>query len=170
MCSIGFFQSLHDNCLFFKQTKESFTILLVYVDDDILTGSSIAEIDVVKSFLHREFIIKDQENAKYFVGLEIYQSPKGMYINQRKYTMDIIQDLGMEQALPNSTPLAPSLKCTYAEGPLLSNPEKYRRLVGRFLYLSCTMPDISYSLHQLSQLSKNLVNNTGKQLFIWCVT
>ncbi|KAK6121535.1 hypothetical protein DH2020_044726 [Rehmannia glutinosa] len=48
-------------------------------------------------------------------------------------------------------PLPAGVKLLANSGPLLTDPEKYRRLVGRLLYLNFTRPDITYSVQQLSQ-------------------
>ncbi|KAL0411096.1 UNVERIFIED_CONTAM: Retrovirus-related Pol polyprotein from transposon RE1 [Sesamum latifolium] len=69
----------------------------------------------------------------------------------RKYIEDIIADTGMDDAKPALTPLPQGLKFSADEGILLPEPSRYRRLVGRLLYLGFTRLDISYSMQQLSQ-------------------
>lgn len=74
--------------------------------DDILvtrTGSSL--ITQVKTFLNTIFLIKDLDPLRYFHGLEVARSAKGIYLNQRKYTLDILQDIGLTDARPSNVPI-----------------------------------------------------------------
>lgn len=146
-----FSQSSSDHCLFIKNTTESFTALLVYVDDVLITGTSKKEINDVKNYLQKTFTIKDLGYARYFLGLEITCGTEGTYINQRKYTLDILFDAGLLGSKPVFTPLPKNIKLVFDQGNPLPNPDKYRRLVGRLLYLNFTRPDITYAVQQLSQ-------------------
>ncbi|KAL0440754.1 UNVERIFIED_CONTAM: hypothetical protein Sradi_0014300 [Sesamum radiatum] len=101
-----------------------------------------------------------------FLGLEIARSTSGAYLAQTKYTLDIIKDTGMLNSKATSTPFPPGLKLTTDSGAQLQNPDMYRRLVGRLLYLGFTRPDISHSVQQLSQYCLILVTWTGLQLFM----
>ncbi|KAL2225951.1 uncharacterized protein LOC110011864 [Sesamum indicum] len=97
------------------------------------------------------FAIKDLGPAKYFLELEIAHSIAGMTITQHKFIRDIIKDTGLQSSNSTATPVPMGLKLTAYDAPTLPNPEPYRRLVGRFLYLSFTKPDISFAAQQLSQ-------------------
>ncbi|KAL0436991.1 UNVERIFIED_CONTAM: Retrovirus-related Pol polyprotein from transposon RE1 [Sesamum radiatum] len=147
----GFIQSSHDYCLFIKVTPLGLFALLVYVDDVLVAGPSQEEITNIKRYLDGLFTIKDLGAAKYFLGLEIARSDKGLTLTQTKYIKDIIADTGLSNAKAATTPLPPGIKfSTTAENQLL-NPESYRRLIGRLLYLSFSRPDISHATQQLSQ-------------------
>ncbi|KAL0313066.1 UNVERIFIED_CONTAM: Retrovirus-related Pol polyprotein from transposon RE1 [Sesamum radiatum] len=147
----GFVQSAHDHCLFTWQTASGLLMLLVYVDDILVTGPSLTDIQFVKDHLHQLFTIKDIGVARYFLGLEIARGSSGIYVAQTKYIMDIVKDLGLLEAKAVSTLLPMGLKLTADCGALLINPDSYRRLIGRLLYLAFTRPDISHSVQQLSQ-------------------
>ncbi|KAL0299852.1 UNVERIFIED_CONTAM: Retrovirus-related Pol polyprotein from transposon RE2 [Sesamum calycinum] len=82
---------------------------------------------------------------------EIARSTKGMSITQHKYAMDIITDSGMVSATSVSMPLPLGLKLSATSGNFLKEPDKFRRLIGRLLYLGFTRPDLSFALQQLSQ-------------------
>ncbi|KAL0344222.1 UNVERIFIED_CONTAM: Retrovirus-related Pol polyprotein from transposon RE2 [Sesamum angustifolium] len=147
----GFSQSPHDHCLFTKATTTGLLVILVYVDDLLLTGCSESLINEVKVYLDDAFTIKDLGYAKYFLGLEIARSSAGTSVTQHKYVRDIITDAGLENCRPVSTPLLVGLNLTSHAQPALADPEPYRRLVGRLFYLGFTRPDISYGAQQLSQ-------------------
>ena len=146
----GFTQSAHDHCLFIKRSSNSFLALLVYVDDVLITGTNEDDILQVKQFLHSVFNIKDLGYAKYFLGLEIARSPKGMFLHQRKYVLDILTGVGLLHAKTASTPIQRGHKFS-TNSHLMGEPDRYRRLIGRLLYVTMTRPDITFVLQQLSQ-------------------
>ncbi|KAK3032829.1 hypothetical protein RJ639_037006 [Escallonia herrerae] len=129
----------------------SFTAILIYVDDLLLTGNDLQEIERLKKFLLKRFRIKDLGDLKYFLGIEFSRSKKGIFMSQRKYALDILQDSGLLGVRPDKFPMEQNLKLIPTDGILLSDPTKYRRLVGRLIYLTVTRPDIVYSVWTLSQ-------------------
>ncbi|KAK3021290.1 hypothetical protein RJ639_047281 [Escallonia herrerae] len=129
----------------------SFTAILIYVDDILLTGNDLQEIERLKKFLLKRFRIKDLGDLKYFLGIEFSRSKKGIFMSQRKYALDILQDSGLLGVRPDKFPMEQNLKLTPTDGILQSDPTKYRRLVGRLIYLTVTRPDIVYSVRTLSQ-------------------
>ncbi|KAL5831145.1 hypothetical protein ACOSQ4_016499 [Xanthoceras sorbifolium] len=147
----GYQQSKADYSLFTKTQGTSFTAILIYVDDILLTGNDLHEMERLKRFLLKRFRIKDLGNLKYFLGIEFSRSRKGIFMSQRKYALDILQDSGLLGACPNNFPMEQNLKLTPTDGVLLNDPTKYRRLVGRLIYLTVTRPDIVYSVRTLSQ-------------------
>ncbi|XP_057986074.1 uncharacterized mitochondrial protein AtMg00810-like [Hevea brasiliensis] len=130
---------------------EEFLALLIYVDDVIVTGTSITAITSVKKALHDKFTIKDLGPLKYFPGLEVARSDSGIIVSQRKFILDLIQDTGLSNAKAVTSPLPIALHLSPDTGDLLPNPNQYRRLVGRLLYVNLTRPDISYAVQHLSQ-------------------
>jgi hypothetical protein len=151
LLSMGYSQSAADHSLFLKKVGSSFTALLVYVDDIVLAGNNSLEINSVKSFLDKSFQIKDLGKLRFFLGLEIARSKHGILLNQRKYTLELLEDSGNLAAKPSSSPYDSSLKLHDSESPPYNDPSAYRRLIGRLLYLTTTRPDITFAVQQLSQ-------------------
>ncbi|BBH03528.1 RmlC-like cupins superfamily protein [Prunus dulcis] len=147
----GFQQSKADYSLFTKVRGASFTAVLLYVDDMIITGNDNTAIEELKRFLHNNFRIKDLGHLKYFLGVEVAYSKQGIAISQRKYTLDILEDAGMIGAKPTKFPMEQNQRLTPSDGELLKDPSQYRRLIGRLIYLTITRPDIIFSVHVLSQ-------------------
>jgi hypothetical protein len=77
----GFFRSKADYSLFIKKDGTSLTILLIHVDDILITGNNIESIKGLMQFLHTRFRIKDLSDLKFFLGIEIARSKKGIYIS-----------------------------------------------------------------------------------------
>ena len=151
LVSQGYKQSNADHSLFILDTNDSFTALLVYVDDVILAGNSISEIDRIKALLDAEFKIKNLGKLKYFLGIEVAHSTTGISICQRKYCLDLLKDTGLMASKPVTTPLDPSIKLHQDNSKPFEDILRYRRLVGKLLYLTTTRPDIAFVTQQLSQ-------------------
>lgn len=89
----GLLVSHSDSSLFVRASKTEFISLLFYVDDIIVTRSSTSLILQLKKFLHSKFTLKDMGPLKYILGLEFSRSKQGIYLHQRKYTLDTIKDV-----------------------------------------------------------------------------
>ncbi|XP_031108680.1 uncharacterized protein LOC116013171 [Ipomoea triloba] len=140
-----------DPSLFTKHSGKSFLALLVYVDDILVAGTDSNQIKDLKQLLDRSFKIKDLGALNYFLGIEAFRSSKGINICQRKYALEILQENGFLEAKPSRTPSVPGQKLNNLEGTLIEQPEIFRRLVGKLLYLTNTRPDIAHAVQQLSQ-------------------
>ena len=148
----GFMQSQADFSLFTKRKPDgSFTALLIYVDDMLLTGNDQDEIKSVKRTLDDLFRIKDLGQLKYFLGLEVARSSHGISLCQRKYTLELLQQAGLLGCKSVSTPMDPSLRFQKDDGKPFSDPVAYRQLVGQLLYLTTTRPDFCFVVTASSQ-------------------
>ncbi|KAL3378593.1 hypothetical protein AABB24_004490 [Solanum stoloniferum] len=156
----GFMQSTYDYSLFTWKRNEGMVIVLVYVDDLLITGNSESMITEAKEVLHQQFKLKDLGELKYFLGIEVLRSAQGVILNQRKYILELISETGLTGAKPSCTPLESNSKLTSVEfdkangvigDAVLHDITGYQRLVGKLLYATITRPDISYAVQSLSQ-------------------
>jgi hypothetical protein len=150
-----FKQSKNDFSLFIKNKNGIFISLLVYVDDIVITENNIQAINEVKSFMSSKFLIKDLGKLKYFLGIEVPESNGSLYLNQRKYCLEVLVEFGLLACKPCNTPIktkdnTSKLDLSSANLPLSSN-NNYQKLVGKLIYLTHTRPDINYAVHVLSQ-------------------
>jgi hypothetical protein len=189
----GFKQSGYDYSLFTLHKDQVQLNVLVYVDDLIVSGNDISAIQSFKSYLSTCFYMKDLGLLRYFLGIEVARNSTGIFLCQRKYALDIISEVGLLGAKPAQIPMDQNHRLSLVDGPLLSEPEKYRRLVGRLIYLYVTRPELSYCVHMLAQFMqqprlphwdatlrvvKYLKGNPGQgiflradwdlQLYAWC--
>lgn len=125
--------------------------VLVYVDDLIIAGSDHGAIVRFKTYLSTCFYMKDLGVLKYFLGIDVARGPEGIFLCQRKYSLDILTEAGMLGCKPIDTPMEQNHRLAYASGEPFEHPDQYRRLVGRLVYLSVTRPELSYSVHTLAQ-------------------
>ena len=137
--------------MFYRKSDAGIILLVVYVDDIVITGDDNEGILNLKSFLHTKFHTKDLGLLKYFLGVEVAKSEKGTFLSQRKYVLDLLAETGKIGAKPRSTPMIPNSHLTKNDGEPFEDPEKYRRLVGRLNYLTLTRPDIAYAVSIISQ-------------------
>ena len=128
----NFVKSTADHSMFIKHTQNSTTIILVYVDDIIVTGNDNEEIKRVKQSLKDEFDIKDLGKLSYFLGIEIAHSSKGLFLSQRKYVLDLLKETGKIGAKPAGTPMETNIKLGPQDGEPLPDIGQYQRLeIGR---------------------------------------
>ncbi|GAA0172344.1 transmembrane signal receptor [Lithospermum erythrorhizon] len=148
----GFVQSYSDYSFLFTYFRKTTRLnVLVYVDDLIISGNNRADIAAFKDYLHMCFHMKDLGKLKYFLGIEVGRNPEGIFLCQRKYALDIISEIGLLGSKPVAFPMEQNQKLGLSTSPELVDGEKYRRLVGRLLYLAFTRPDIFFAVHVLSQ-------------------
>ncbi|KAJ9553824.1 hypothetical protein OSB04_017869 [Centaurea solstitialis] len=147
----GLRRSAYDHSVFFASSSSGCILLVVYVDDIVITGSDETGIMKLKDFLASQFQTKDLGPLKYFLGIEVSRNRKGICLSQRKYCLDILNDSGMIETKPCEAPMIPNMKLNVKDGDLLEDPEKYRRIVGKLNYLTITRPDIAFPVSVVSQ-------------------
>ncbi|XP_076929081.1 uncharacterized protein LOC143593292 [Bidens hawaiensis] len=160
----GFKQSISDYSLFVKYVNNVIVVLLVYVDDIVLTGNDENEIRKVKLALSSCFKIKDLGILKYFLGIEVLRSELGITLCQRKYCLELLASFGMIASKPISTPIEQIFVVTDKANSdkndfELKNVTEYQKLIGKLIYLTLTRPDIAYTVHCLSQFMHSPLNS-----------
>ena len=107
----------------------------------------------IKQILDTNFKIKDLGQLKYFLGLEIAHSKRGISLSQRKYCLELLADSGVTNSKPASTPIDCATRLHQDNSNPFSDTAAYRRLIGRLLYLTTTTtrPNITFAIQQLSQ-------------------
>jgi transposase InsO family protein len=148
---LGYSISSYDSALFIRRTDRGTILLLLYVDDMIITGDDIIGIQELKQFLSQHFEMKDLGPLSYFLGLEISSSSDGYYLTQAKYISDLLSRANLTDSKIVDTPTELNTRLTPDDGEPLRDFTLYRHLVGSLVYLTVTRPDISYAVHQVSQ-------------------
>lgn len=91
LLSIGFQSSRADPSLLFRRRGTSQSYILIYVDDIVVTGSSVAKITNIITLLHKQFALKNLGILSYFLGIEVsYPKQGGLFLSQAKYITDLL--------------------------------------------------------------------------------
>ena len=126
-------------------------MLLVYVDDLLITGNNAPLIQTLIQDLHNRFALKDLGLVKDFLGFEALRITTGLHLTQSKYMIDLLTRTKMHSSKPVPTPMSAALKLHAASGPAFSDPTLYRSTIGVIQYLTYTRPDIAFVVNKLSQ-------------------
>ncbi|XP_015163281.1 uncharacterized mitochondrial protein AtMg00810-like [Solanum tuberosum] len=140
--------SKYDSSLFLRKTSTGCVLLLVYVDDIIITGTDSSLITCLQQQLKDSLYLG---TLTYFLGLEVHNVASGVFLNQHKYTQDLISLAGLQDSSFVDTPLELNVKYRREEGGLLPDPTIFQQLFGSLNYLTITRPDISFAVQQVSQ-------------------
>lgn len=108
------------------------------------------EIQKVKKLLNTQFHMKDMGALGYFLDLEVSRTDQGISVSQKKYTLDFLMESGLQDTKVLKLSLDQHVKLTHDSGYLLQEQEKYRRIIGKLIYLTFTRSDISFSGQLLS--------------------
>jgi hypothetical protein len=149
LMSLGFTKSKFDSNIYFKIVNDEPVILLVYVEDLILTGEEKVIIDCKKNPVV-EFEMKDLGLMNYFLGLEVWQSPEKIFLNQGKYAIEILNRFDMLEYKSMNTPMETKLKILVDTSSELVDAMMYRQIIGSLMYLMNTMLDICFHVNTLS--------------------
>ena len=147
----GFTPSSYDSALFIRHTSTGIILILLYVDDMIITGDDPAGICDLQKFLNQQFEMKDLGTLSYFLGLEVTSSSDGYYLSQAKYASDLLSKADLTDSKTVSIPLELNVKLNITDGELLSDATLYRQLVGSLIYLTVTRSDLAYAVYLVSQ-------------------
>lgn len=153
MEKLGFVRSANDQCLYILGSREEQVILVLYVDDILISSPSLKALHEIKRRLFEQFEMTDTGEVKQFLGLRIERNFVNgiMKINQRDYLVRLLKRFGMSECKPKSTPIENRLKLGRADEKLRTD-KPYRELVGCLIYASLiTRPDLSATINYFSQ-------------------
>jgi len=146
MVSLGYRQSQGGHSLFIKYSQSGkLTLLLVYVDDMIITGDDEIEKQNLRERLAAQFEMKDLGKLKYFLGIE------SIFISERKYILDLLKETGKLGCKTTGVPIEQNHWIGNDEENPKVKKTQYQRLMGKLIYLSHTRPDIAYAVSVVSQ-------------------
>ncbi|GJS99612.1 retrovirus-related pol polyprotein from transposon TNT 1-94 [Tanacetum coccineum] len=116
----------------------------IYVDD-IIFGSTNP--DFSKRFanlMKNNFEMSMMGELKFFLGLQVHQSPRGIFISQSQYAIELLKKHGMDECVSMSTPMATERLDADLQGTP-TDQTTYRRMIGGLMYLTTSRPDIAFA-------------------------
>ncbi|GJU19717.1 retrovirus-related pol polyprotein from transposon TNT 1-94 [Tanacetum coccineum] len=144
LVSKGFSKGSIDPTLFITKHGEDILLVQIYVDD-IIFGSTNPKLSKrFEKLMHNKFEMSMMGELKFFLGIQIHQSPRGIFINQAKYAQEILIKHGMTSCDSIGTPMATK----HLDADLSGTPvdqTKYRSMVGALMYLTASRPDIVHA-------------------------
>lgn len=156
-CSItGLFAALRTLRYLCDEPQMVILILLLYVDDIILTGDNSELLTSFIDVLSTEFRMKDLGPLHYFLGIEACHGFDGLYLTQSKYARDLLCRSGMESCKTTATPMAVCTKrLLKTDDAPYPDPSHYRRLVGALQCLTLARPDLAFSVNFACQFMQH---------------
>jgi len=133
-----------------KKTNHGIIVIVIYVDDLIITRDNDGDIFDLKKLLKQKFEMKDLGELGYFLGIKVIQSPKRIWLLQRQYALNKLSKYGMTGCKPISIPLEQNVKLSVDERNLVEDTTMYKCIVGNLIYMTIIRPDLSYVIGMLS--------------------
>ncbi|XP_018398526.1 PREDICTED: uncharacterized mitochondrial protein AtMg00810-like [Cyphomyrmex costatus] len=150
----GLIPTAADPCVY--HDKDNNILLLIYVDDILITSRDTHAIQELKKKLSDAFMIKDLGDVKYCLGIEVTRDREGIHLSQASYIRDVLNKFKMSDCKPVRTPMETGIKLHSVQDDTATNdPEiPYKELVGSLMYIAQgTRPDIAYAVSALSQFN-----------------
>jgi hypothetical protein len=138
----GFKRGIVDNNIYIKTVGENQLIVVVYVDDIIFGGSMNKMCQEFAIEMQKEFEMSMLGELSFFLGLQISQFDKGIFISQTKYIKEMLKKFRMEDCAPVNTPMVTGCKLSKDDESLEENQTLYRSMIGNLLYVMTSRPDI----------------------------
>ena len=157
-----------DHCCYVKSFDNSYIILLLYVDDMLIVGSSIEEINNLNKQLSKQFAMKDLGAAKKILGMRIIRDKANgtLKLSQSEYVKKVLNRFNMNEAKPVSTPLGSHFKLSKELSPKTEEERDHMSKVPYALAISslmyamvCIRPDIAHAMGVVSRF----ISRPGKQ-------
>ncbi|GKB37409.1 ribonuclease H-like domain-containing protein [Tanacetum coccineum] len=128
---------------------------------DVQSGWTVYQMDINNAFLYDDLnepvymtLPPDLGKLKYFMGIEVLETPNGICLSKRKYCLELIDEFGILASKPSYIPIQPNIYLSSEskdDDPLLENINDYQKLIGKLIYLTTTRTDIAYIVSCLSQ-------------------
>ncbi|KAJ9542664.1 hypothetical protein OSB04_029170 [Centaurea solstitialis] len=145
LLSKGFVRGKIDSTLFLKKYPKHILLVQIYVDDIIFGSTNPKLCEKFELRMKSEYKMSMMGELTFFLGLQIKQSEKGIFINQGKYVHEMLNKFDLTSCTPMKTPMAPPLSLDKDSKGKPVDVTLYRGMIGSLLYLTASHPDIMYS-------------------------
>ncbi|KAJ9561577.1 hypothetical protein OSB04_006737 [Centaurea solstitialis] len=145
LLSKGFVRGKIDSTLFLKKYPKHILLVQIYVDDIIFGSTNPKLCEKFELLMKSEYKMSMMGELTFFLGLQIKQSEKGIFINQGKYVHEMLKKFDLTSYTPMKTPMAPPLSLDKDSKGKPVDVTLYRGMIGSLLYLTASRPDIMYS-------------------------
>ncbi|GJS57487.1 retrovirus-related pol polyprotein from transposon TNT 1-94 [Tanacetum coccineum] len=150
-----------DPTLFTRKTGKHILLVQIYVDDIIFASTDPKACDIFSNEMSSKFQMSMMGQMLFFLGLQVSQNPRGIFINQSKFALEILKKFGMDSCDPVDTPMVDRLKLDEDPLGILVDQTRFRSMVGSLMYLTASRPDLVFDVcmcarYQASPTKKHL--------------
>ncbi|GJW08839.1 retrovirus-related pol polyprotein from transposon TNT 1-94, partial [Tanacetum coccineum] len=135
-----------DPTLFTERQDKDILLVQIYVDDIIFAYTAPELCDQISKLMCSKFKMLMMGKISFFLGLQISQSPRGIFLNQSKYALESLKKYGMEFSDPVNTPMVEKSKLDEDPQGKAVDPTHYRGMVGTLMYLTASRPDLTFDV------------------------
>ncbi|GKA69873.1 retrovirus-related pol polyprotein from transposon TNT 1-94 [Tanacetum coccineum] len=163
LVSKGFSKGSIDPTLFITKHGDDILLVQIYVDDIIFGSTKPKLFKKFEKLMHNKFEISMMGELKLFLGIQIHQSPRGIFINQAKYAQEILKKHGMTLCDSLGTPMATNpLNADLSGTPV--GQTKYHSMVGSLMYLTASRPYIVHATCYCALYQARPIESTSRRL------
>ncbi|GJZ44275.1 retrovirus-related pol polyprotein from transposon TNT 1-94 [Tanacetum coccineum] len=150
-----------DPILFTRKTRKHILLVQIYVDDIIFVSIDPKACDIFSNEMSLKFQMSMMGQMSFFLGLQVSQSPGGIFINQSKFSLEILKKFRMDSCDPIDTPMVDRLKLDEDPLGIPVDQTRFRSMVGSLMYLTASRPDLVFVVcmcarYQASPTKKHL--------------
>ncbi|GJU16599.1 retrovirus-related pol polyprotein from transposon TNT 1-94 [Tanacetum coccineum] len=154
--------------LFTWKARNDLLLVKIYVDDIIFASTNTALCNGFANLMTTKFKMSMTGQMSFFLGLQISQSPRGIFLNQSKYASKIIKKYGLLTSDYVDTPMVEKNKLDEDLQGTLVDATLYHGMIGSLMYMTSSRPDLIYAVclcarYQAKPTEKNL--NAVKRIF-----
>ncbi|GJZ88924.1 retrovirus-related pol polyprotein from transposon TNT 1-94 [Tanacetum coccineum] len=131
-----------DPTLFIRREGKQLLLVQIYVDDISFAASTPELCDLFAMIMCSKFKISMIGKISFFLRLQIFQSPRGIFINQSKYALESLKKYDFDSCDPVDTPMVEKSKLDEDKEGKAVDPSHYRGMIGTLLYLIASRPDL----------------------------
>ncbi|GJU89537.1 retrovirus-related pol polyprotein from transposon TNT 1-94 [Tanacetum coccineum] len=150
-----------DPTLFTRKIGKHILLVQIYVDDIIFASTDPKACDTFSNEMSSKFQMSMMGQMSFFLGLQVSQNPRGIFINQSKFALEILKKFGMDSCDPVDTPMVDRLKLDEDPLGIPVDQTRFRSMVGSLMYLNASRPDLVFAVcmcakYQASPIKKHL--------------
>nr|GEX60954.1 retrovirus-related Pol polyprotein from transposon TNT 1-94 [Tanacetum cinerariifolium] len=135
-----------DPTLFIRRDSKKLLLVQIYVDDIIFVASTLELCDLFTKITCSKFKMSMMSKILFFLGLQISQSPRGIFINQSKYALESLKKYGFKSCDPVDTPMVEKSKLNKDKKGKAVEPSHYHGMIGTLLYLTASRPELQFAI------------------------
>nr|GEZ02734.1 hypothetical protein [Tanacetum cinerariifolium] len=142
--STGFSKGMVDPTLFTRKTGKHILLVQIYIDDIIFTSTNPQSCETFSKEMSSTFKMSMMGQMSIFLGLQVSQNSRGIFINQSKYAIEILKKYRLESSASIDTPMVEKMKLDEDRQGKLVDPIRFHGMVGSLMYLSASRPNIVF--------------------------